>query len=79
MKHEIQTGSKQHETLMKCYVDACRFINDRERLRFALTTTLQALGVPSQQIAKIVAEVRANNFSTLNKTIKLNKIIGHYT
>jgi hypothetical protein len=67
-----------HPVLFKAYADACRFINDRERLRFALHETLRAFGVGQAQAEKIIAEVRAANFDTLKKTLKIkNRPSGH--
>lgn len=58
------------ETTKKAVADACRFINDRARLEFALQTTLATLGVCEQQRSKVVTDIKAADFRSLHKLLR---------
>ncbi len=52
--------------------ELCKVANDRTRLQIAFEQTLNKLGLPESQIKKIVKDVRAADFDSLHKTLKLD-------
>lgn len=61
-------------TTRKAVADACRFINDRERLGFALRLTLSTAGIQGVQQDRIINDVRACQFDSLRKALKIKAI-----
>jgi len=51
--------------------ELCKVANDRTRLQMALEQTLSKLGLPENQIKKIVNDVRAADFNSFHKALKL--------
>lgn len=67
----MATGDKA-KMLQKFGEELCRVANDRTRLQMALEQTLSRLGLPESQINKIVKDVRAADFNSLHKALKLD-------
>jgi hypothetical protein len=55
------------DQLKKCVNDAYRFLNDRARLEHALRIALKGLGADASLQDKIVADVRAADFDSINQ------------
>jgi len=58
--------------LQKFGEELCKVANDRTRLQIAFEQTLSRLGLPESQINKIVKDVRAADFNSLHKTLRLD-------
>ena len=58
---------EQHKTAVRF---ANKAINDRERYRFALITTLKAIGLEHEIIDQIISDVRSADFTTLYEAIR---------
>ena len=54
--------------------DMCRLANDRTRLQFAFEKTLAKLGVPKNQIDKAMKDIRACDFTSIEKIMKMENI-----
>ena len=67
----MATGDKAR-MLQKFGEELCKVANDRTRLQIAFEKTLNELGLPDSQINKIVKDVRAADFDSLHKTLKLD-------
>ena len=67
----MATGDKAR-MLQKFGEELCRVANDRTRLQIAFEQTLNKLGLQESQIKKIVKDVRAADFDSLHKTLKLD-------
>jgi hypothetical protein len=67
----MATGDKAR-MLQKFGEELCKVANDRTRLQIAFEKTLNKLGLPDSQINKIVKDVRAADFDSLHKTLKLD-------
>lgn len=67
----MATGDKAR-MLKKFGEELCKVANDRTRLQMAFERTLKKLGLTDSQINKIVKDVRAADFDSLHKTLKLD-------
>ena len=60
----------QSESYRKLRRGTVKAVNDRERMRLALHKIFEAFGVPELQQNKIIEDVRACDFDSLNKLIR---------
>lgn len=67
----MATGDKA-KMLQKFGEELCKVANDRTRLQMAFEQILNRLGLPESQIKKIVKDVRAADFNSLHKALRLD-------